>query len=362
MTRPKILVTGSTGKTGFPTVAELCRLGHEVRAVVHREDDRSAALRQLGAEIVLADLYDSKQMALAMAGVSAASFCPPVQPYMIEAANVFAVAAHDAGVQHIVQMSQWLAHPRHPSIHSRQLWLVEEILRMLPGSTYTLINPGVFADPILQLLPAAIHFGMMPNIFVGLINPPASNEDMGRCVAHALAKPELHAGIRYRPTGPDLLSMQEIADTFSRVLSRSVKLRDMPAEAFLKAGRAAGSPDVEVSNVYHYIQESPLHVFDTHGPTADVQSLTGRLPEDFETITRRYAAMPYARNTFSNKLKAFASMAKLVVTPSLDLARHETAMEYPTPRTPEQSGASRIWHQQHDDNEGKYRFRETTTP
>ena len=356
-----MLVTGSTGKTGFPTVAELCRLGHDVRAVVHREDRRSAALRQLGAEIVVADLYDSKQMALAMEGIAAASFCPPVQPYMIEAANVFAVAAHEAGVQHIVQVSQWLAQPRHPSVHTRQLWLAEQILSMLPGVTFTLVNPGVFADPILQMLPTAVHFGMVPNVFVGLLNPPASNEDMGRCVAHALTKPELHAGKRYRPTGPAVLSMQDIADTFSRVLGRSVKLRDMPAEAFLKAGRASGASDFEVSNVLHYIRESQLHTFDTHAPTGDVLTLTGQPPEDFEAITRRYAAMPYASPTLANKLKAFLSIGKLVLTPSLNLEKHEAAMEYPMPRLPEQSGNSRLWHQQHDSNDGQYRFPKTTT-
>ena len=102
-------------------------------------------------------------------------------------------------------------------------------------------------------------------------------------------------------------------------------------------------------------------MFDTHGSTNDVFSVTGRQPEDFETLTRRYAAMPYARPTFANKLKALASMAKLVMTPALRLDRHEASMEYPMPRVPEPCGKSRIWHQQHDTNTAQYSF-QTTQP
>jgi NAD(P)H dehydrogenase (quinone) len=51
MTDARILVTGATGKTGSLVVAGLLKTGHPVRAMVHREDGRSARLRALGAEI-----------------------------------------------------------------------------------------------------------------------------------------------------------------------------------------------------------------------------------------------------------------------------------------------------------------------
>ena len=51
MLEPRILVTGATGKTGSVVVAELLKAGYRVRAMVHREDRRSARLQAQGAEI-----------------------------------------------------------------------------------------------------------------------------------------------------------------------------------------------------------------------------------------------------------------------------------------------------------------------
>jgi uncharacterized protein YbjT (DUF2867 family) len=356
MSKPIILVTGATGKTGMPTVEELCRKDWPVRAVVHTEDARSTKLKSWGAEVVVADLYDYEQMLRVMKGAQRASFLPPVQPFMIQAANVFAVAAQEAGVQHVVQLSQWLPHPSHPSLHTRQLWLTEQLLAMIPGATFTLINPGIFADPILQMLPSAVNLGVLPNLFSGLRTPSASNEDMGRCVAAALMVPEKHAGKRYRPTGPDLLSMGEVADIMGKVIGRRVKVQNLQAPMFLKAARVAGASAFEITNVQHYIRESNLHVFDTHGPTTDVLELTGREAEDFETITRRYAALPFAQPTFANKWKAMTEFIKVLITPPLDTKRHDTAMEYPMPPKPTLAGHSALWRQQHETNSGAFSF------
>jgi NmrA-like family len=45
MTKPRIVVTGATGKTGSIVVSELLKAGYLVRAIVHREDGRSWAGR-----------------------------------------------------------------------------------------------------------------------------------------------------------------------------------------------------------------------------------------------------------------------------------------------------------------------------
>jgi NAD(P)-dependent dehydrogenase (short-subunit alcohol dehydrogenase family) len=50
------LITGATGKTGGGAADLLLRRGHRVRAVAHREDERSRALARAGAEVVVADV------------------------------------------------------------------------------------------------------------------------------------------------------------------------------------------------------------------------------------------------------------------------------------------------------------------
>jgi uncharacterized protein YbjT (DUF2867 family) len=46
MAQKKFLVTGATGDTGGYTVEQLLERGHAVRALAHREDDRSKRLER----------------------------------------------------------------------------------------------------------------------------------------------------------------------------------------------------------------------------------------------------------------------------------------------------------------------------
>ena len=127
MCKPRIIVTGATGKTGSVVVSELLKACYPVRALVHREDARSARLQAYGAELAVADMSDVERIADALKNVQRAYYCPPFDPYMIQGAVAFAVAAKEARLEHIVGLTQWLASPSHPSLMTRQLWLVDRL-------------------------------------------------------------------------------------------------------------------------------------------------------------------------------------------------------------------------------------------
>src|SRR5689334_19235493 len=94
------LVTGATGKTGAHVVRLLRAEGLRVRALVHGIDERSAALTELGADVVTGDLRAFDDVSSAMAGVTAAYFCYPIDPDgLLDATAVFAQAATEAGVR-----------------------------------------------------------------------------------------------------------------------------------------------------------------------------------------------------------------------------------------------------------------------
>ena len=69
MLQGKVLVTGATGDTGRETIAELLARGHQVRALAHREDERSKKLQGRGVEVVFGDLLDFGQVRSALNGV-----------------------------------------------------------------------------------------------------------------------------------------------------------------------------------------------------------------------------------------------------------------------------------------------------
>src|SRR5579864_3934054 len=161
MTKPRIIVTGATGKTGSVVVSELLKGGYPVRALVRREDDRSARLKAQGAELAVADMSDVERVAEALKDVQRAYFCPPFDPYMIQGAVAFAFAAKEARLEHIAGLTQWLASPSHPSLMTRQLWLVDQLFSMTPGVAHTIVNPGFFADAYLAMTGVAAHLGIL---------------------------------------------------------------------------------------------------------------------------------------------------------------------------------------------------------
>ncbi len=69
----KYLVTGPTGSTESKTVKFLLAAGAQVRAYVHRQDERSAALSALGAELVAGDLLDFEAVRSALKGTAGAT-------------------------------------------------------------------------------------------------------------------------------------------------------------------------------------------------------------------------------------------------------------------------------------------------
>ena len=146
MQKPKMLVTGATGKTGTPTALLLLQKGYAVRALVHREDARSSALRRAGAEISVGCLEDPIDVRAAMRDVQRAYLCPPLEPGSLRRAAIFAEAAQDVRLETIVALSQWLVDPTHLSIHAREKYLAEKLFQWASDVAVITINPGWFAD------------------------------------------------------------------------------------------------------------------------------------------------------------------------------------------------------------------------
>ena len=347
MTKPKIIVTGATGKTGNIVATELRKAGYPVRALVHREDERSTRLKVQGIEVAIAEMSDVERVADALKGVHRAFYCPPYDPYMIQGALGFAVAAREAGLEQIVGLTQWIASPSHASLMTRQHWLVDRLFSFTPGVAHTIVNPGFFADAYLVTIGLAAHFGVLPWMYGDSRNAPPSNEDIARVAVAALTDPERHAGKSYRPTGPVLLGAEEMAQAIGRAVGRSVRVVPTPTWLFMKAARMGGMPIDLMSNVRYYIDDHRRGVFELGAPTSDVLDVTGRAAEDFETIARRYAAMPGNRRTVSNWVREFAQFAITPFSPGFNLDRYDRELRRPFPSRPQLATDSEIWIGEH---------------
>ncbi len=107
----KIFLTGATGKVGSRFVPYLLKQGHAVRVLV-RTAEQALALKKQGAEVVIGDLLNNKNLAGAIRGVdvvvhTAAQFRGDINEEIATAVNLdatieLAKAALDAGVTRFV--------------------------------------------------------------------------------------------------------------------------------------------------------------------------------------------------------------------------------------------------------------------
>ena len=324
--KEKILVTSATGHVGFPAASELLSLGFQVRAFVRNPNAPIAKiLEELGAELFVGDLNNVNDIRNSLNGVQRAFFCAPTGNYHLSKVVAFVHAAEEESLEHVVYLTQWLSSENQHSSHSREHWLGDQVVRMHKNVNYTIINPGLFAFTYFLAKEAIAHFGMLPTPVqnasqgkVGL-NAPPSEEDQGRVVAHILKDPTAHNGKTYRPTGPKLISFVDAAKVFSEIIGREVKINEVSKSQYLKTLNSLDAPkadkDFMIINVPYYMDELERNSF-AFGPSAVttvVKDITGREPEDFETIARReFENSPELKPTFRNKMKAFRGFLNII--------------------------------------------------
>jgi NAD(P)H dehydrogenase (quinone) len=330
MSKPKILVTGATGKTGVPTTLGLLHRGYPVRALVRNADPRSERLRECGAEIVVGSLESYSDLETAMQGITRAYFCPPLEPGTLRRASLFAAAAREARLEAVVQLSQWVADALHPAVHAREKWLTSRVLSWLPEVGVITVQPGWFADNYFAVLGQAAQFGLFGLPLGQGLNAPPSNEDIARVIVECLIDPAPHLGKAYRPTGPQLLSPPDIAAAIGNALGRRVKYQDVPLPMFLKAATSLGISEFVISQLYWFLQDYQRNAFGVGAPTDVVEQIAGQPPEDFATIARRYAtASSQAIRGLPGVLREVSGVLAAVLARKPDIGRIEARLGAP---------------------------------
>ncbi|HTD41591.1 MAG TPA: NmrA family NAD(P)-binding protein [Mucilaginibacter sp.] len=229
----KVLVTGGTGNTGGHAIKRLLELNIPVRALVHKIDERSDALKAMGVEIMEGDLSDLDSVSTAMKDIKSAFFVHPIKsPGIIEATAYFAQAALENGVGHIVNLSQFGAH-RHVKSHGAQNhWIAERVFDR-SAVPVTQLRPTLFPEWFIYQARAIKADSKFYLPFGDAKFAPIATEDIGRVVAAVLADPKPHAGKSYDLFGPKILNMIEIAEMFTDVLGRKVTYVPIDTETFI---------------------------------------------------------------------------------------------------------------------------------
>jgi NAD(P)H dehydrogenase (quinone) len=234
MAQKKFLVTGATGATGGHTVEQLLARGHQVRALAHREDDRSKRLQVLGAEVVIGDLLKLNDVRLALSGIQGAYFVYPLSPTLVQATAIFAQAAKEAEVEIVANMSQWNSRPSAKSPATINHWLSEQVLNW-SAVPVAHLRATHFSEWLLWVA-RSIRQGVMTMPWdANSRYSPVATEDLTHVIAAILENPEAHRGQTYPLCGPTVLSPAEVAEIASRVLGRQITYQQANVDAFAES-------------------------------------------------------------------------------------------------------------------------------
>jgi len=138
-----------------------------------------------------------------------------------------------------------------------------------------------------------------------------------------------------------------MAEAIGRAVGRSVRVVPTPTWLFMKSARMGGLPIDLIGGVRYYIDDHKRGAFELGAPTTDVLDVTGQPAEDFETIARRYAALPSNRRTPGSWLRQFGQFVIAPLSPGFNLDRYDRELRRPVPSEPQFAPESKIWRREH---------------
>ena len=280
-----ILVTGAAGNVGSVGrgVVKLLR-EHDlpVRALVHKLDERSQVISEMGAEIVAADLTNGEDVVRALRGCKRMYFGMSISSSYLQATTITAAAAKEIPdfeiLVNISQMtvSQMSLTEMTESPQQQQHWLAERVLNW-SGVPVSHVRSTIFLEPFFSSLAASsiAKDGTIRMPFGSAKISPISASDVARVISTILEDPTDHLGKVYELTGPRSEDMNEIAKEFEMALNRPVKYVDTPYDKWLKEEL---SPLSLPQYVFRHISTMAKLIAENRYDrlTLDVQKLTGR--------------------------------------------------------------------------------------
>ena len=248
--------------------------------MVHREDARAQRLRELGADVVIGDLTNPRNVVDAMTGVERMFFNMSVSLDYLEATAIVCAAAREVGgFEVIVNMSQMTVSQMTltstgESFQQWLHWLSEQVINW-SGQPVVHIRPTVFLDnPLFTMLARrSVHDrGVLPLPFGTGRTSPIAAVDVARVIAAVLLDPADRIGDVYELTGPEILDINGLAERYAHALKRPVTAEDTPYDEWIRQYmRVSGLPD-HVQQ--HIATMARLHHEDHYN----------RLSDDFETV------------------------------------------------------------------------------
>jgi len=282
-----LLVTGATGLNGGAVVRQLSARGVPVRALVRNRTKAADLATLVGVEIVEGDMARPETLVGALIGVERALLISSSDPAMLEVQANFIDAARGAGVQHVVKLSGVMPELESNFRFARMHAQIEQKLEA-SGMAFTHLRAGEFMQAYFRQVRSIVSQSAIRLPMADARIASIDVDDIADVAATVLTE-DGHAGQAYPLTGPDALSMTEVAAHLSAAIGKTVRYVDVSPQDYLAANLAAGMPAYTAEALVELYAErragKESHV------SRVAEKLLGRPPRSFKDFSKRHATI-----------------------------------------------------------------------
>ena len=275
-TAPTLAVTGSTGALGGLVARGLADAGSAQRLLV-RTPGRAPVLP--GAVVFPMSYSDRAACASALDGVRTLFMVSATEsPDRVDQHRAFVESAAAAGVEHIVYTSFIGASPTATFTFARDHFATERMIEAT-GMAHTFLRDNLYLD----------FFASLPGAD-GVIRGPAGDgrvagvarADVARTAVTVLRDPAAHRNVTYDLTGPEALTMTDIAAILADSSGRPITFHNETVAEAYESRRPWAAPPWQVDawvSTYTAIQDGSLAAV-----SGDIQKVTGQPPLSLEEL------------------------------------------------------------------------------
>lgn len=271
----KYVVLGATGQTGAATTNAL--MGRSTVRVVVRSESKGAAWKERGAEVaVVEDVADVNTLTRAFEGATGAYVLNPPDytsddmfARAEQVASAIVEAARRAHLPKIVALSSIGSHLPRGTGNILTTHILEEALKSLQAEVAVgFMRAAGFMENWQALLSVAQQSGILPSFYTPLDRsiPMVATADIGQACADALGQ-EWQGTQVWELHGPQPLSPNEVAASFSRTLKRDVQAVVIPEREWSSTLAQMGNSPAAAESYSEMLRafNNGTLVFEEHG-------------------------------------------------------------------------------------------------
>lgn len=281
-----ILVTGATGSIGTQLVIYLAgKDGVTVRAFV-RDEIKADPLARAGAELAVGTFEDSPSIRAALKDIDTVVLIAPAGPEAVaQNSNVLKISKQSS-VAKVVRISAIKASTDGPTENTR-LHAQSDAELQASGLKYVILRPNYFMQNLFMLLDAinnesALYAGMGDARFAMI-----DVRDIVECAGEAAVRDDFDNQI-IELSGPESISLHEVAKALSEVSGRTISYVPVTPEAVRESMLRAGQDDWISTLMRDYAQAYGQGWGDF--VTDEVERMTGHAPRNVDQFVREVLA------------------------------------------------------------------------